>query len=171
MGSDRLRGLALLAVLLCAACGGGTTTPAGRATVDSARDGDTLLLEDGRRVRFVQVDAPELGVECWGDEAMAALDRLAPRGTEVRLERDPGLDDRDRHGRLLRYVHADETNLTLELVRVGAAAPYFYRGERGVHARRLVAAAQEARAAGRGLWGACPRARLRTGRQIETGPG
>ena len=124
--------------------------------VDSARDGDTILLDDGRRVRLVQVDAPELGVECWGDEAAAALDRLAPPGTELRLERDPGLDDVDRYDRLLRYVHAGGRNLTLELVRIGAAAPYFYRGERGLYARRLVAAAREARSERRGLWGACP---------------
>ena len=169
MGPDRLRRVALLAVLLCTACGG-AGTPAGTATVDSVRDGDTILLEDGRRVRLVQVDAPELGVECWGDEAAEALDRLAPPGAELRLERDPGLDDVDRHGRLLRYVHAGGRNLTLELVRIGAAAPYFYRGERGLHARRLLAAARDARAKRRGLWGACPGARLLPERQVATGP-
>jgi len=117
----------------------------------------------------VQIDAPELGVECWGDEAADALDRLAPPGTELRLERDPALDDVDRYGRLLRYVHAGGHNLTLELVRIGAAAPYFYRGERGLYARRLVAAAREARSERRGLWGACPGARFRPERQVATG--
>ena len=169
MGPDGLRALALLALLACAACGG-AATPAGTATVDSVRDGDTILLEDGQRVRLVQVDAPELGVECWGDEAAAALERLAPAGTELRLERDPGLDDRDRHQRLLRYAHAGTTNLNVEAVRIGAAAPYFYRGERGLYARRLVAAAREARAARRGLWAACPAARLDPGRAVRTGP-
>jgi micrococcal nuclease len=154
--------------VLCAACGG-ASTPAGTASVDSVRDGDTILLEDGRRVRLVQVDAPELGVECWGDEAANALARLAPPGTELRLERDPRLDDADRHGRLLRYVHAGGRNLTLELVRIGAAAPYFYRGERGLYARRLVAAARAARSERRGLWGACPGTRLLPERQVETG--
>ena len=170
MGSDRLRTLALLAVLLCAGCGG-AATPAGTATVDSVRDGDTILLEDGRRVRLVQVDAPELGVECWGDEAADALEELAPSGTELRLERDPALDDVDRHGRLLRYAHSGATNLNVEAVRVGAAAPYFYRGERGLHARSLTAAAHEARSERRGLWAACPAARLDPGRAIRTGPG
>lgn len=118
----------------------------------------------------MQVDAPELGVECWGDKAADALDRLAPPGTTLRLERDPALDDVDRHDRLLRYVYAGERLLTLELVRIGAAAPYFYRGERGRYARRLVAAAREARAGRRGLWGACPKARLLPERQVATGP-
>ena len=170
MGLDRLNRLTLLlAVLLCAACGG-TSAPTGRVTVDSVRDGDTILLEDGRRVRLVQVDAPELGRECHGDNAAEALARLAPPGTELRLERDPQLDDLDRHGRLLRYAYAGPTNLNVELVRVGAAAPYFYRGERGRYARRLVAAARTAHTGRRGLWGACPRARLVPGRQIDTGP-
>ena len=43
------------------------------------------------------------------------------------------------------------------------------RGERGLYARRLVAAAREAGAGRRGLWGACPGARLLPGRQVETG--
>ena len=170
MGPDHLRALALAAVLLCAACGGTTPSPpAGTATVDSVRDGDTILLEDGRRVRLVQVDAPELGVECWGDEALEALERLAPEGTALRLERDPRLDDVDRHGRLLRYAHVGTRNLNVEAVRSGSAAPYFYRGERGRYARQLEAAARSARSERRGLWAACPGTRLVPGRQIETG--
>lgn len=116
------------------------------------------------------MDAPELGRECHGDASRDALDRLAPAGTELRLERDPRLDDVDRHGRLLRYAFAGTTNLNVELVRAGAAAPYFYRGEQGRHARRLVAAAHEARSGRRGLWGACPAARFRPERQVDTGP-
>jgi len=147
------------------------SSPAGTATVDSVRDGDTILLENGRRVRLVQVDAPELGVECWGDEAADALGRLAPPGTELQLERDPRFDDADRFGRLLRYVHVDGRNLALELVRIGAAAPYFYRGERGRYARRLLDVAREARKERRGLWGACPATRLVPERQVATGRG
>jgi micrococcal nuclease len=138
-------------------------------TVDSVRDGDTILLSDGRRVRLVQIDAPELGRECHGDESADALARLAPPGTELRLERDPQLDDVDRHHRLLRYAYAGGANLNVELVRVGAAAPYFYRGERGRDARRLVAAAKAALAGRRGLWGACPGTRLLPERQVATG--
>ena len=115
------------------------------------------------------MDAPELGRECHGDEAADALARLAPPGTELRLERDPQLDDVDRHHRLLRYAYAGGTNLNVELVRIGAAAPYFYRGERGRHARRLLGAAKAAQAGRRGLWGACPGTRLLPERQVATG--
>jgi micrococcal nuclease len=176
VGPRGLRRLGLLLALACAGCGGGDPTPpAGEAVagsvavVDSVRDGDTILLDDGRRVRLVQVDAPELGVECHGDAAARELERLLPEGTTVRLERDPRLDDRDRHDRLLRYVEADGHNVGVELVRAGAAAPYFYRGVRGRHADVLVEAAVEAWEARRGLWAACPRTRLEPRRAIETG--
>jgi micrococcal nuclease len=156
--------------VLLAGCGGPTDAPGTGARVDSVRDGDTILLADGRRVRLVQVDAPELGVECYGDEALAELGRLVAEGDELRLERDPALDASDRHGRLLRYVHVAGVNVNVELVRRGAAAPYFYRGERGRYARRLLAAAEEARAGRRGLWAACPAARLEPSRAVASGP-
>ena len=135
------------------------------------RDGDTILLADGVRVRLLQVDAPELRDECWGDEAAAALARLVHRGTGIRLEPDPRLETVDRHGRLLRYAHAAGRNVNVELVRLGAAAPYFYRGVRGRHADELLAAARAALAARRGLWGACPRTALHPARAIDTGAG
>lgn len=126
------------------------------ATVARIGDGDTLDLRDGARVRLVQIDSPELGEnECHGREARRALERLAPPGARITLEADPGLDDRDRYGRLLRYVHREELNVTVELVRLGAATPYFRAGEEGVHADDLLAAVAEARSARRGMWGSC----------------
>jgi micrococcal nuclease len=119
-------------------------------------DGDTLELRSGARVRLVQIDAPELGEgECHAGESLAALERLAPRGTVLELEADPRLDDVDRYGRLLRYVHVAGTNVNVELVRKGAAAPYFRHGVEGRHAADLLDAVAEARRARRGMWGAC----------------
>jgi micrococcal nuclease len=119
-------------------------------------DGDTLDLRSGQRVRLVQIDAPELGEnECYALAALAELRQLVPSGTPVELERDAGLDDVDGHGRLLRYVRTNDANVNVELVRLGAAAPYFFRGERGHPSDRLLDAATEARRVGRGMWGAC----------------
>ncbi|MEZ5102514.1 MAG: thermonuclease family protein [Thermoleophilia bacterium] len=136
-------------------------------------DGDTLQLEDGRAVRLVQIDAPELNpadrAECHGREAQRLLRRLAPVGSTVELVRDPALDDVDRFDRLLRYVRVDGHVLNVTLVAEGAATPYFFRGDRGRLAGTLLAAAREARAAGRGLWGACPAAELQPGRGADTG--
>jgi endonuclease YncB( thermonuclease family) len=137
------------------------------SVVAAVADGDTLTLTSGQRVRLLQIDSPELG-ECYGRQARATLVALAPVGSGLVLEVDPGLDRVDRFGRLLRYARRGETNLNLELVRRGAAAPYFYESERGGYAVRLLVAARAARAAGRGLWGASPSTSLEPDRQVET---
>lgn len=124
-------------------------------------DGDTIRMADRRRVRLVQIDAPELeGGECYGEQAARALQRLLPAGTRVEVQTDRALDAKDRFGRVLGYVVKDGLNINLRLVEIGAAAPYFYRGDRGRFAGRLLAAARRARSARRGLWGACPRTPL-----------
>jgi micrococcal nuclease len=169
VGADRLIASAVGALLL-AGCSAGEPELAGEgARVGRVADGDTLRLTDGRRVRLVQVDAPEPGSECWGEEATRTLAELAPPGTAVELERDPVLDDRDRFGRLLRYVSRDGELLNLAVVERGAAAPYFFRGDRGRHADDLFAAAEAATAARRGLWGNCPAARLDPDRALASG--
>jgi micrococcal nuclease len=141
-------------------------------TVDHVVDGDTIVVEDGTAVRLVQIDAPETraGPECFGEEADAAARRLLPRGTEVRLVRDPTTDDADRFGRLLRWVvRRDGVEVNLRLVADGAAAPYFFDGVRGAHAGELERAAEAARDARKGLWGACPGTPLDPERGIATG--
>ena len=126
------------------------------ATVGRIGDGDTLELRGGARVRLVQIDAPELGErECYGREALRELERLLSPGGRIELEADPRLDAVDRFGRLLRYVHVSDSNVNVELVRRGAATPYFLRGTRGRYADDLEAAADAAREQRRGLWGAC----------------
>jgi micrococcal nuclease len=138
--------------------------------VASVYDGDTLTLRNGRRVRLLQIDTPELGSgECFSRAARSALLVLAPPGSRVVLEADPGLDRVDRYGRLLRYIKRNGVNVNLELIRRGAAAPYFYRGEKGRYAGSLMRAALGARGAKRGLWRACPSTKLDPFRAVETG--
>jgi endonuclease YncB( thermonuclease family) len=129
------------------------------AVVAFVTDGDSIRLRDGRRLRLLQVDAPELG-ECHHAASTRTLRRLLPSGRRIQLHTDLALDELDEHGRLLRYVLAGDLNVNLQLVELGAAAPYFFRGGRGRHARALLRAARAARSAARGLWGACPGATL-----------
>jgi endonuclease YncB( thermonuclease family) len=140
------------------------------AVVASVYDGDSLSLRDGRRVRLLQIDTPELGSgECYSRAARTALLRLAPLGSRVVLEADPSLDRVDRYGRILRYVKRNGVNVNLELVRRGAAAPYFYRGDRGRYSGALMRAALGAKAGKRGLWQACPSTVLNPLRAVATG--
>jgi endonuclease YncB( thermonuclease family) len=165
---------AVLVGLLAAGCTGSgdettTTTTGTTAVVEWVNDGDTLTLTSGAKVRLVQIDAPELETDCYGRAALKALVALAPKGTHVTLAADRRLDDRDSYGRLLRYVLVRGENVNVELVREGAASPYFFRNERGRFAGELLDAVDEARGARRGYWGACPGAELNTGLGSLTG--
>ncbi len=126
------------------------------ATVQRVADGDSIVLRGGDRVRLLQIDAPELGGgECYGRDALRELERMLRPGDAIVLESDPRLDRFDRYRRLLRYVRSAATNVNVELVRRGAATPYFRRGKRGRHADTLLDAVDDARGERRGLWGAC----------------
>jgi micrococcal nuclease len=167
-----LRAVATVAAVLAAlsSCGGTAATADESATVARVIDGDTIELASGDRVRLVQIDTPEPAEdECYAEEASAELRTLLPPGAAVRLEEDPDLDETDRYGRLLRYVHRDGTNLNLELVRRGAASAWFFEGDRGRYADELLAAAEDAHEDARGLWGACPGTRLDPEHGVDTG--
>jgi endonuclease YncB( thermonuclease family) len=143
------------------------------ATLAYVVDGDTIRLRGGAYVRLVQIDAPEMyhQHECYGERATQALKHLLRPGTKIRLLADPRLDKVDRYGRLLRYVlrASDGLDTNVQLVREGAAAPYFYRGARGRFASLLQSLALRARAHQRGLWGACPNTGVDFYRGVNTG--
>jgi endonuclease YncB( thermonuclease family) len=168
--------LKLLALLLVAALALGAfvlltrDSSAEGAVVARVIDGDTIDLVDGRRIRLVQIDAPEKDSECYGDESTAFARRLLPPGTEVRIEQDPVLDQVDRFGRRLAYVWKDEEDVNVSLVREGAAGVWFFDGRQGRHAQELLGAAERARAQEKGLWGACPLARFDPLRSLASGP-
>jgi len=136
--------------------------------VGGVTDGATWRLAATRRVRLVQIDAPERPEgECYAERASTELTQLAHVGAPVELRLDRALDAKDEHGRYLAYVHLGKKNLNVELVKRGAAAPYFFRGKRGQYADALMKAAQEAKAARRGLWGACPGTELDPSRPVN----
>lgn len=160
----------LASLVVTAVLASSASSRPGSFRIASVYDGDTLTVTTGDKVRLLQIDTPELGSgECYSRRAATELKRLVPRGAEVSLVADPSLDDRDRYGRLLRYVFVDGHNVNLELVRMGAAAPYFYRGEHGRYSSQLSAAARAAKSARRGLWGACPSTSLAPDRAVATG--
>jgi micrococcal nuclease len=144
------------------------------ARIDHVADGDTVDLTNGQRVRLVQIDTPEVyySPECYGKQASRITKRLLPPGTAVRLYREPKTDAVDAYGRLLRYVFRvrGHLNVNVQLVRVGAAAPYFYRYRRGRYARLLVRLGLRARARHLGLWGRCPGTPWDPNHGVSTGP-
>jgi len=136
--------------------------PAGLASVTVQRvvDGDTLRLSDGRSVRMIGLNTPELGRQGRSDEpfAVAARKRLQAlvdaSGGRVGLR--PGKQAKDHYGRTLAHIYsASGANLEAQMLADGlgfqvAVAPNV----------DLVACQQtaerSARKAGLGLWRQSP---------------
>ena len=123
------------------------------ARVTKHTDGDTLWLSGIGKVRLIGMDTPEVygGVECYGRQASAFVERTLPLGSEV--EYRLGVEERDRYGRALVYVYMEDGRmLNLLLVRRGYAQVLTVPPN-VEFAGRFRRAARRARAAGRGLWG------------------
>ena len=138
-------------------------------TILKVTDGDTIRVNTGNNVRLLQIDAPEpKSSECYSSEATAALTKLIS-GKTVRLESDPISANIDQFGRDLRYVFVGKLNINLKMVEIGAAAPYFYQGERGKYSIQLMKAAEKAKKNKVGLWGKCPNAKLDPYKSLSSG--
>ncbi len=146
-------------------------------------DGDTFVMcisrgysceltDDTVVIRLVQIDTPEDSdvKECYGATASLELADLLVEGAPVIAVTDPDLDQEDQYGRMLAWVWSPLELVNLSLVTRGAAAPYFYQGARGAFAARLESEALAARAAKRGLWGACPGTPYAPTTGVSTGP-
>lgn len=126
------------------------------ATVSAVIDGDTVTLLDGRKVRYVGIDAPETRssdaqVKCFHAQATAENTRLVLNKT-VQLLKDTR--NIDKYGRLLRYVYVDGTFVNEQLVAGGFARAKWYPPD--TKEQVTIDAAQElAQEEKRGLWNIC----------------
>lgn len=123
-------------------------------------DGDTItVLVDGKRetIRLIGINTPETvdprrPVECFGKESSNKAKELLT-GKQVRLASDPTQQDRDRYGRLLRYVYlADGTFVNELLIEEGFAYEYTYHTPYQ-YQEEFRTAQEEARKNQKGLWG------------------
>jgi len=137
--------------------------------VTQINDGDTLTISTGEKVRFLQIDTPEISpAECYGAEAHKALIKIIGKAA-ITLESDQVSDNKDQFGRILRYVKVGKINVNLKLVEIGAATPYFFNGEKGKYSSQLLKAAENAQAKKIGLWKFCPKTKLEPLKSANTG--
>jgi micrococcal nuclease len=126
-------------------------------------DGDAVDIVDdvrGRlRIRLLGIDTPEAKkpgysvVICWGPEA-SEFAKSTLLGQRVAFVTDPSQGMYDPFGRALAYLDkGDGWDYSVEAARAGAARSYVYHGNPSARADEIAAAEQEAKAAGRGLWG------------------
>lgn len=111
-----------------------TATAAAEGTpVTRVVDGDTFEIAGGERVRVLGIDSCEMGTY-GGTQAKQAAE-LQLDGESVVLQQEPGVD-RDRYGRLLRYVSttsgSDFGEMMVAATHTGAA-----RGDSDASATRL----------------------------------
>lgn len=96
-------------------------------------DGDTIDVRiDGKieRVRLLAIDTPESvkpgsEIECFGEEASKRLGELL-KGESVKLEIDKGQNNKDKYGRLLRYVYLEDGSFVNEIMIREGYAQRFY---------------------------------------------
>lgn len=142
----------------------GAGTPAASAltpaTVTRVVDGDTIHVDlEGvdTTIRLIGIDTPEVDgpyteAECFGSEASAYTER-ALVGRDVQLEFDA--ERIDRYDRTLAYVWLDGVLFDERILADGYALVATFPPN-VEYVDRFVTAQRAAKAADRGLWGACP---------------
>lgn len=133
----------------------------GEAYVTKVVDGDTIkvLLPSGETetVRLIGINTPETKdprrpVECFGKEASAKAQELMEEKI-ITLEEDKSQGDRDRYGRLLRYVfNQDSSNINQQLIKEGYAYEYTYNNPYR-YQEDFQEAERQAQEGEKGLWG------------------
>lgn len=143
------------------------------ARVKRVVDGDTIVLENGQRLRYIGIDSPEefdhrKPVQCYATEAAEANRRLVEGKMIVYAH---GASERDRYGRLLGYVSLLDgpddgpgTFVNEKLIRDGHAFAWAY-GKDIANAAAFAAAEADAKAHQRGLWAQCHVMVAKSGRE------
>ncbi len=116
-------------------------------------DGDTIELIDGRRVRYIGMNAPETlgsnGKTCFGTQALVKNKALV-EGKSIRLEKD--ISETDKYDRLLRYVWVGDIFVNEILIREGFAQVSTFPPD-VLYKDVFLAAEKQARTEMMGLWG------------------
>ncbi len=122
--------------------------------VTSVYDGDTILLHSGKRVRYLGIDAPEIGHKGETNEFMAlaskAFNVSLVAEKSVKLEFDQ--EKRDDYGRLLAYVYLGNGDMVNALMVKQGLAWVMARRPNLKHFSFLLNAQQSAMDEGLGIW-------------------
>lgn len=159
--------------LPCPCGGGGDGSGPGhppkrkKARVVRVVDGDTVKVKIPRRhkrprrrtVRMIGIDTPEVygGKECGGKKASRSLKRMLHKGTRITLVRDRSQDNKDRYGRILRYVIKRRGHFDVNRRQVwrGWAKVYVYQHNPFKRVKSYRKAARKAKRHDRGVWKVC----------------
>ncbi len=128
----------------------------------SIADGDTITVDmEGKKekIRFIGVDTPEIAhnssevSECYADKAKAYTE-AAIDGKRVKLVADEKGSNRDKYGRLLRYVY-NYQNLSLDETLVSEGYGFAVDGFSYTKKESYLSLMAEAESGKKGLWAVC----------------
>lgn len=121
-------------------------------------DGDTVLLADGRWIRYIGINTPEVATKDHRGEPLGNAARSRNRslinGFPVSFELDR--EQQDRYGRTLAYVTNHSGQMINETLATEGLAYCLWLTPNDRHAERLLNAQRQAMAARRGLWALLP---------------
>lgn len=112
-------------------------------------DGDTVEITGGKRVRYIGINAPEMGMPFYKEATQK--NKLLVEGKRVNLEICKA-EPRDRYGRVLAWVYADSLLVNAELLKEGLARTFIIPPcglERADEFKRYQ---DEAKGKGVGIW-------------------
>jgi micrococcal nuclease len=125
------------------------------AVVDHVIDGDTIVLDDGQRIRYLLVDTPESTNgenDCFGVEARDYNHTLVT-GRTITMAYDEVCQDR--YGRLLAYVSVDDVEVNRTLLENGFACILHIPPNGNDRVAEYQALEDMAKADDVGMWNAC----------------
>ena len=119
-------------------------------------DGDTIYLQDGRSIRLIGINSPEVAhddrpAEPYGEAAKKALSYLL-KHQKVRLEWDQ--IRRDHYGRTLAHVFDRKNRLLSQVMVAKGMAHVLYHRNNERYFDRLLKSQQKAMAEKKGFWNA-----------------
>jgi len=122
--------------------------------VKKVYDGDTVLLKNGQKIRFLGINTPEVEgrnktAQAGGEEAKRWLQKQL-KNKKIRLERD--VEKQDKYGRFLAHIFTeDKQHINLELVKKGYASVNIYPPNLK-YTEQLLTAESQANRSRLGLW-------------------
>jgi endonuclease YncB( thermonuclease family) len=121
--------------------------PKGPFPVKRVVDGDTIVLADGRHIRYLGINTPEHGEPFWREARDYNAQKV--RGKKVTLEFGEVLEDK--YGRTLAYVFVGGEMVNAQLLKAGLA--HLFILEPIAYYDSFLRFQEEARAQGLGIWG------------------
>ena len=131
-----------------------------KAVVYYVTDGDTVKVkinDENFIVRLIGIDTPETkdprkAVQCFGQEASAYTKKIL-LNQNIILESDSVTQNKDKYGRLLRYIFlSNGTNFNHQLIAAGYAYEYTYKSQLYRYRDDFKQAQKYARENKLGLW-------------------